>query len=225
MKSMAIATRSLSSTNSSPDALNLGRRERSKRAKLERIKRAARKLFARKGFEGTTTREIADAADIGVGTLFLYAVTKEDLLVLIFREEFGLAVEAAYNSLPAHPLLAQLMHLFDAMISHHNENPALARAFVKELPFVDDRRHGVQEFMAMLIERIIALIEGAKHRGELKREVPSRPLARNLFALYFQQVQSWLGGRPASMKLCQSRLRESLELQLSGLGAPTRSNR
>jgi AcrR family transcriptional regulator len=212
-------------SSASPDAANLGRRERSKRAKFERIKRAARKLFVRKGFDGTTTREIAEAADIGVGTLFLYAVTKEDLLVLIFREEFGHAVEAAFVSMPPHPLLEQMMHLFDAMIAHHSENPNLARAFVKELPFVDDRRHGVEEFMATLLDSIVLRIDNAKDRGELKRNVPSRPLARNLFALYFQQVQSWLAGRPASVKLCQSRLRESLELQLSGLRNPARGNR
>src|ERR1700722_15286226 len=89
--------------------------ERSKRDKLERIKRAVRKLFGRKGFEAPPPREIAAAADIGAGTLFLYAGTKEDLLVLIFREDMSRVVADAFATMPARPLLDQVLHLFGAM--------------------------------------------------------------------------------------------------------------
>src|SRR5690348_16091188 len=47
-----------------------------------KITRAARPLCARKGFDATTPQEIAAKADIGTGTLFNYAKTKEDLLLL-----------------------------------------------------------------------------------------------------------------------------------------------
>ena len=78
-----------------PPPPRLSRVERKKRDKLERIKRAARALFARKGFEATTTREIATAADVGIGTVFLHTTSKQDLLVMIFREEAGRTVDAA----------------------------------------------------------------------------------------------------------------------------------
>ena len=125
-----------------------GRIERSKRDKLERIKRAARKLFGRKGFEATTTREIAAAADIGAGTLFLYAGTKEDLLVLLFREDMSRVVSDAFATMPSRALLDQVLHLFGAMIALHEKDRGLARVFVRELPFVEDRRHGVAEMVA-----------------------------------------------------------------------------
>ena len=51
-------------------AIRIGRRERNKRDKLARIKHSARKLFARQGVDATTIRQIADAADIGRGTMF-----------------------------------------------------------------------------------------------------------------------------------------------------------
>ncbi|HEY6419620.1 MAG TPA: TetR/AcrR family transcriptional regulator [Candidatus Binataceae bacterium] len=207
-----------------------GRRERGKRAKLKRIKRAARKLFILRGFEGTTTRAIAEAADIGAGTLFLYAVTKADLLVLIFREEVGAAVDRAIATLPTAALLDQILHIFAAMIAHHRENPGLARVFVKELPFVDDARHGVDEFMRDLYAHMARLIDAAKARGELRATVSSPLLAHNLFALYFQLLQRWLSeanrhadagrGARSSADLIESNLRDSLELQLSGLREP-----
>jgi AcrR family transcriptional regulator len=58
----------------------LGRRERNKQQKLDRITAAASELFAEYGVEEVTTQQIADKADIGTGTLFLYAKTKGELL-------------------------------------------------------------------------------------------------------------------------------------------------
>jgi AcrR family transcriptional regulator len=57
------------------------RRERNKRDKLARIVAAARALFQTQGYDKTTTQQIARAAEIASGTLFLYAKSKEDLLL------------------------------------------------------------------------------------------------------------------------------------------------
>lgn len=51
-----------------------------KDATRERIVEAALALFRQHGFEATTTREIARAADIATGTLFNYFPNKEDIL-------------------------------------------------------------------------------------------------------------------------------------------------
>ena len=57
-----------------------GQRERNKLEKLRRIKEAARALFISKGFDETTIREIASVAEVGLGTVFVYAENKRDLL-------------------------------------------------------------------------------------------------------------------------------------------------
>ncbi|HTX62888.1 MAG TPA: TetR/AcrR family transcriptional regulator [Acidimicrobiales bacterium] len=46
----------------------------------ERVERAALRLFAIRGFEGTGIRSIADEAGITLGSLYHYIGTKEDLL-------------------------------------------------------------------------------------------------------------------------------------------------
>ncbi len=188
-----------------------------KRDTRERIKRAARMLFARKGFEAATTREIARAADVGVGTVFLHGGSKQALLVTIFREEAGDAVDAAFAAMKPAPLLEQLLAVFGSLIAHHERNPGLARVFVKELPFVDDERHGRAAFMADLMRRIAALIDRAVERGELRRGLPSFRLAQNLFAIYFGCLQEWLGSGRLRGQERDAALRSALELQLSGL--------
>jgi AcrR family transcriptional regulator len=195
----------------------LSRVERKKRDKLDRIKRAARALFARKGFEATTTREIATAADVGIGTVFLHAISKQELLVMIFREEAGRAVDAALDNLADKPLIDGLLRIFGALIAHHERNIGLARVFVKELPFLDDARHGRAAFMSDLYRQMAAMIERAQERGELRRGIPSLRLAKNLFALYFGILLEWLGAAGITPEERDRALRSALELHLSGL--------
>ena len=46
---------------------------------------AAIKLFSKKGFHQTSVREIAEACGLGIGTLYSYIKTKEDILDLVYR--------------------------------------------------------------------------------------------------------------------------------------------
>lgn len=51
-----------------------------------RIKEAATRLFARKGYAATSTREIADEAEVTKPALYYYFPNKEGLYVAIFKE-------------------------------------------------------------------------------------------------------------------------------------------
>jgi AcrR family transcriptional regulator len=57
-----------------------------KNATRKRILDVAQKLFARQGFEATTTRDLARSADIAVGTLFNYFPTKESIVDFLISE-------------------------------------------------------------------------------------------------------------------------------------------
>lgn len=57
------------------------RRERQLAARREQIIQAAAQLFASKGFHRTTTKDIAEAAEVSEGTLYNYFDDKADLLI------------------------------------------------------------------------------------------------------------------------------------------------
>jgi AcrR family transcriptional regulator len=48
-----------------------------------RIERAALQLFTRKGFHGTTVREIAKKAGVSMGKLYIYYDTKEEIFIAL----------------------------------------------------------------------------------------------------------------------------------------------
>src|SRR5215210_1896064 len=64
-----------------------GRRARLKAETRERILQSALGLFQKKGFDGTTTKEIARKARVAEGTIFNYFRTKEDIALYFFEKE------------------------------------------------------------------------------------------------------------------------------------------
>lgn len=75
-------------TELAPSA-TLGRRERAKAEKRARILAAARALFEERGFERTSMSEVARAADVAEGTVFQYAATKVELLMMVVDALWG----------------------------------------------------------------------------------------------------------------------------------------
>ena len=196
-----------------------GRRERNKQQKRERIVAAARALFADKGFEATTTAEIAARADIGVGTLFLYFASKEELLVRVFREDMDRVADDAFaNPPPGGSLLDELVHAYGALIALHERDRALARAFAKELMFVgEENRESVAAFVDGLVDRTAARIEHAQRVGVLDPAAPAHAIAENCFRLYIAMLQHWLGFHSTLASADHiARLRRAFELQLHG---------
>ena len=57
--------------------------------KRDRILRAAVTIFSRKGFFNSKVSEIARAASVADGTIYLYFRNKDDLLISLFEEKMG----------------------------------------------------------------------------------------------------------------------------------------
>jgi AcrR family transcriptional regulator len=70
-----------------------GRRERNMDDKRRRIFEAAATLFAERGFDGVSTQEIADRADVAAGTVFRYASSKNELLLMVYNQEMRAAID------------------------------------------------------------------------------------------------------------------------------------
>lgn len=195
-----------------------GLRERAKQDKMDRIVRAATKLFGDNGFDRTTTAAISEAAGIGAGTLFLYFPTKEDLLVRVFREELSRIWDESFANVAADgPLIDQLTSLFGHVIDVHERDPELTRAFVKEVMFVSEAgRRGVNQYINRFLDQLAERLELAQERGALAADVPARALADNLYGLYQHLLQIRYGGY-LDLDALRRRLRTAFEVQLQGL--------
>lgn len=76
-----------------PDLHPPGLRERKKMERRRAIEAAALDLFARQGFDATTTEQIANAADIAPRTFFSYFPTKEDVVLADYAQRLERIVD------------------------------------------------------------------------------------------------------------------------------------
>lgn len=196
-----------------------GRRERNKQEKLHRIVEVAKELFGTKGFAETTTQEIAERADIGTGTLFLYAKSKEDLLIMVFRDEMIETSLGAFKKSPANSsLVDQLMQVFGMMVDYHNRDIELAKALLKEITILTTpaRRDDIRMLMRVIYGGIGDLVAAGQKAGKLHANADRLLAAESLFAIYYLSLLGWLGSQMSKQQMLK-RLRVKLAIAVEGL--------
>ncbi|GAA1980325.1 hypothetical protein GCM10009718_16590 [Isoptericola halotolerans] len=129
----------------------VGRRERNKQVKLERIVAAASKLFAERGVDEVTTQEIAEKADIGAGTLFLYAKTKGELLLLVQNSTYAEALEQGKAAAAAvtDPIDA-VMAIVRPVVECNRKQVDNGRTYLREIVFGDPAEPHHRDALALV---------------------------------------------------------------------------
>lgn len=184
----------------------------------ERIRRAAWELFSTQGFEQTTTKAIAERAQVAGGTVFVHARDKDDILFLVMHDRLSAAVDEAFATLPEAPFLDQLMHIFGRFFRMYAEAPRIAHAFVRSLPGANGPNAArVNALTFAFLHRVATVIAEAQQRGELAADFSPIQAAQNLFALYFMNLMSWLAGFVTLEGALDPGLRSAAALQLRGL--------
>ena len=83
-----------------PSVIDRTRRaEIAKAARREEILAAARRVFAARGFRGTTIADIAEDAGIALGTIYLYFASKDEVFAAL-NEQFNALIVAAMIDVP-----------------------------------------------------------------------------------------------------------------------------
>lgn len=219
-RSAPAPARPRSSAAATPADAPIGRRERSKLEKRARIVEAARDLFNEKGFEATTTLEISERANVGSGTLFLYAKTKEELLVMAFSDELLTRISRADELISAQsPLIERLLTVFMGLIDYHRENTDLSRHLLREVA-----GRGNPD-ISTVTTRIIRLLAGQLAIGQadgfVKSEINREEVAFDFFFLYYTHLLWWINGA-ISYDDFRRRLKNAFDVHTKGLAPPKR---
>lgn len=195
-----------------------GLRERNKADKAARIGAAAAALFAEKGFEATTIRDIAARAGVGLGTVFLHVRSKEELVAWIFYAPVNALVDARLASLPRRATpVTQLLHVFGALLEHFAAHRDLAWVLIREMTFfrgADRARRNAAT--AAFVARLVALFERWRDAGLVRRDVDLALAARTCFGLHFLHVIRAVTEETPPRALVRD-LRRGLELLFTGL--------
>ncbi|MGA8153626.1 MAG: helix-turn-helix domain-containing protein [Terriglobales bacterium] len=107
------------------------RRKRDRVAKQEALLRAALRLFATKGYESTTTREIAASAGCAEGLIHRYFQGKAGLLAALVEYRISKEVgEMSHGVQPARSPQQEFLQLVDWEVERMWENRDFLRVFI-----------------------------------------------------------------------------------------------
>jgi AcrR family transcriptional regulator len=202
----------------------LGRRERGKLDKRRRIREATRDVFRRKGYEAATTREIAELADVAIGTLFAYATDKRELLMMVINDDREALPEVdEHRRRGSGDVLSILMGFFEPRYEYWALQPELSRLAVQQTIDYDLARHPGPELARfeagrqVLIKQLAELFEEEQRRGRITAAQPAAMIARLFMEIYQAEVRQWLRAEKPNVVVGLSRLGELFELTLSGV--------
>ncbi|GAA3870497.1 hypothetical protein GCM10022381_12090 [Leifsonia kafniensis] len=167
--------------------ISSGRRERAKKDKRDRIMMAARELFPVRGVGGVTTQQIADLADVAIGTLYLYASTKAELLIMVQNEKFAAAIDDGLSAAEScsQGVLEEIIALIRPVVVCVREQIENGRTYLHELVFGDpaepNRREGLA-LAARLEDGIASLLTRTDSKGT-REDADAITLARVVTAI------------------------------------------
>jgi AcrR family transcriptional regulator len=176
---------------------------------------AALRLFAERGYDATTVKDITSAADVAKGTFFNYFDTKEAILPAIAAHRLEQLQEAlapergapdspiariklALGLVAESPLCQKQLadKLFTAIMHHREIGPGLA-----------------------LRDLLAEQVRQAQANGEIQSDLDPQYLAGVIRALFFQRLVMWhQGHRPASLR---DLIDGSVDLLLDGAAGPS----
>jgi len=141
------------------DCARRARQQRRIERRRQEIMAAAVRLFAEKGYMHTTTKEIAEAADVAEGTLYNYFGGKREILLAVVNETQS-AIQTVFNRSGALEAPADIVEmvatLFDLVVSRL----AFVRTLMTEA-WLDDMilQNSVMERLEQLDRRIQGFIK------------------------------------------------------------------
>jgi len=167
-----------------------------KNGKRETIIEAAVKIFAQKGFYNAKVNDVAKAAGVADGTIYLYFKNKDDLLICLFEEKMDHILSHFRTNLKNidDPIekLRTFIHVYFKLIE---EDQQLAEVFQVELrqsaKFLKDYHN--QKFLDYL-NIIAGIIEEGKQQGFFRPTLNKDVIKLMIFGAIDEVARQWILG-------------------------------
>ncbi len=171
---------------------DLPRKERERLRRREDILAAAKKVFAEKGFAGSTLDEIAIVAEYGKGTIYNYFSSKEELFITLIREGLKAFKETVNAALaPCETVVDKLEKYIEVALNYFYEHQNAFKIISFEIHQPNSLSGVIQDELRETYSRelyfISQLIEQGVSEGRF-RITDAQRLARVLQGMIHSQI-------------------------------------
>jgi TetR/AcrR family fatty acid metabolism transcriptional regulator len=191
--------------------------------KRERILDAAVRVFARKGFYLTRVSEVAKAAGVADGTIYLYFKSKDDLLVSLFEHRIERLLTYMDTELPrvasATYKLQRVIELQLGLLEGERDLAEVVTVILRQSTKLM-KEYAAPKFTAYF-DAIAKVIAEGQASGELRADISPHLAARAIFGALDAITMTWALGKaePGGLSRASGQV---VELVLRGLSS-TRS--
>lgn len=198
-----------------------GRRERKRKEMEDRILKAAETLFVRQGFDETTVAVIAEAADVGIGTVYNYYSSKEVLLIAALKARLLMTAPDLFHE-PGIPEGGKIRYLMGPALGFIG----LVDLYSKKLWFqfmaaIYGAGHMLDSPMFeldwMLMENTMKRVIILQQTGFIRSDADPDQAATVLFASVFMRFQMYVMEPESDVDTLKDLLIQDAELILTGI--------
>jgi AcrR family transcriptional regulator len=148
------------------------RSESARAARREEILGAARAVFSRQGFRGTTIADIAEEAGIALGTIYLYFPSKDDVFAALNEELNELIAGSMTNAAPADTLDAAVRSRVNNVFAACANNRDLVQLVVLNTDPESATSQRLRKSDDVRTSPLAKVIEEAAAQGQIRRGDP-----------------------------------------------------
>ena len=173
--------------------------------KRDRILKAAIKVFAKNGFYATRVSEIAKAAGVADGTIYLYFKNKDDVLITIFEDGINRLLvilrEVAESDEPFEKRITRIIELQLGLLEDQRDLAEVITVNLRQSSRLL-KQYATPLFM-QYIDVIAGVVREGQEEGAFRKDLNPRVVARSLFGALDAILLTWAlgeGDTPALRK-------------------------
>jgi TetR/AcrR family transcriptional regulator, fatty acid metabolism regulator protein len=164
-------------------------------ARRDKIRDAAVRVFARKGFHSARVGDIAAEAGVAHGLLYHYFESKDALLESVFRDTWAAMLELIREAEESgEPAAEQLRRVAAVVLRTWRRDPDLVRVLVREVTRTPQIQAQAEE-VGHAFQAIERIVRDGQERGELRRDVDPRLAALVLYGALEEILTGWVIGQ------------------------------
>ncbi len=164
--------------------------------KRDRILKAAIKVFAKNGFYATRVSEIAKAAGVADGTIYLYFKNKDDVLITIFEDGINRLLvilrEVAESDEPFEKRITRIIELQLGLLEDQRDLAEVITVNLRQSSRLL-KQYATPLFM-QYIDVIAGVVREGQEEGAFRKDLNPRVVARSLFGALDAILLTWALG-------------------------------
>lgn len=193
-------------------------KRRRSRDKRDRILKAAVKVFAKNGFHATRVSEVAKAAGVADGTIYLYFKSKEELLVSLFEDRVSKLLTFMRESLPktegAPQRLRAVIDMQLGLLEGERDLAEVITVIIRQSTRLM-KEFAAPQFLAYL-DAIAKIVQEGQASGDFRTDISPHIAARAIFGALDGITLTWALGRAEQGALARAATQLS-DILLRGL--------